>query len=118
MQRDKIYGLLVFIVVITALIYLSLGYITQLVTLAGENIFPPWDQIIFHVVPGLVPKIYGFIPHWSFFVILPMWIAVSIILIIMMRIGWQKMTAKPEIPLEDIEDTNFKVKIKKKKSKI
>ncbi|MHA1144721.1 MAG: hypothetical protein ACTSRW_08295 [Candidatus Helarchaeota archaeon] len=96
MQRDKIYGALIFIVALVLLIYLSIGYLTHLVTQAGSVIVPVFTYLRYSV-PFLVP-------HWVFYVILPMWIVVILILGIAMWIGWTMLTTPPPVPLEELEE--------------
>ena len=98
MQRDKIYGVLIFIVSLVALIYLSIGYLTHLITLAGRvpgNFLLPFFDFL---------RATPIVPHWAIFVILPIWIVVILILGIAMWIGWTMITTPPPVPLEELEE--------------
>lgn len=114
MQRDKMYGALIFLIGLIALVYLSIAYLTQIITLGGLRYVPIWSSFIFTWTGG-IPPFTGFVPHWAYLVILPMWIVVLLILAIAMWIGWTMMTTPPPVPLEELEELGLEDEEEEKK---
>lgn len=93
MGKEKIIGALIFILALLLLIYYTWGLvILQLLPdfAAGLDGLPfPWNAILH--------------PSWEFLVILPIWLAVVLIGVIAMWIGYTMVTTPAPEPLEDFD---------------
>jgi hypothetical protein len=96
MQRDKLYGLIIFVGALVILVWYTLYALIY----AGfyHGIYDSGNiLIVIATLGGLLSY-----PLWS--VILPIWIAALLILVIAMWIGWTMLTTPPPVPLEELEE--------------
>ena len=100
MQRDKIYGLIIFIGAAVILLW----YTLYAVVYAG------WSQGGTHPTRDLggflynFATLFGLLSWWGWAVILPLYVAALLILVIAMWIGWTMLTTPPPVPLEELEE--------------
>ena len=97
MQRDKIYGLIIFIGAAIILIW----YTLYAVVYAG------WAHGGARALPEAIKWIAtlgGILSWWGWAVILPLYVAALLILVIAMWIGWTMLTTPPPVPLEELEE--------------
>lgn len=96
MQRDKLYGLIIFAGAAFVLVWYTCFCFVYYGIYHGD-----WDAsnllIQFATLGGILS--YG---PWA--VILPIWIAALLILVIAMWIGWTMLTTPPPVPLEELEE--------------
>ncbi|NVM54663.1 MAG: hypothetical protein HWN66_13245 [Candidatus Helarchaeota archaeon] len=96
MQRDKIYGLIIFAGALFILIWYTLYALVYAGYSHGTQPLPEWlvtFVTLFHLLD-----------FWGWAVILPIWFAALLILIIAMWIGWTMLTTPPPVPLEELEE--------------
>ncbi|RDE13289.1 MAG: hypothetical protein C4K47_06365 [Candidatus Thorarchaeota archaeon] len=98
MGKEKGFGALILILAFLVLIYYTWG----LVILQNPWFGPAatsWAYGLFP--PGILRDI--FVPDWRFLVMLPIWLAVVLIAVIGMWIGWTMVTTPAPEPLEDFD---------------
>ena len=96
MQRDKIYGLIIFIGALFILIWYTLYALVYAGYSHGTQPLPGW--LVEFVT------LFGLLDFWGWAVILPIYVAALLILIIAMWIGWTMVTTPPPVPLEELEE--------------
>jgi hypothetical protein len=110
MGKEKVIGALIFIVALLLLIYYTWGLvILQLlpdVAAWVDSVFPP---------PSILNSLFK--PDPMFLVILPIWLAVILIGVIAMWIGWTMITTPAPEPLEDFDFDEEKAGEEKKEEK-
>ena len=97
MQRDKIYGLVIFIGAAVILLW----YTLYAVVYAG------WSHGGERELPAIIESfatLFGLLSWWGWAVILPLYVAALLILVIAMWIGWTMLTTPPPVPLEELEE--------------
>ncbi len=97
MQRDKIYGLIIFAGALIILIWYTLY----------AMVYAGWSHGGERALPAFIESfatLFGLLSWWGWAVILPIWIAALLILVIAMWIGWTMMTTPPPVPLEELEE--------------
>ncbi|MHA1357603.1 MAG: hypothetical protein ACTSRC_05805 [Candidatus Helarchaeota archaeon] len=97
MQRDKIYGLIIFVGALVILIWYSLY----------AMVYAGWAHGGERTLPAFIEQfatLFGLLSWWGWAVILPIWIAALLILVIAMWIGWTMVTTPPPVPLEELEE--------------
>lgn len=108
MAKDKIIGFLIFILGLLVLIYYT------------------WNVIVVAATGHLWPSFLSFIPHIEeqvqpasfFFLAIPLWLALTLVLVIGMWIGWTMFTTPPPVPFEELEkEEEHKEKKKAKPAK-
>jgi formate hydrogenlyase subunit 3/multisubunit Na+/H+ antiporter MnhD subunit len=112
MAKDKIIGFLIFILGLLFLFY----YTMNVIVVAGFGRF--WPEFLWFIphiaewasVPALMP------PSWYWFLAIPMWLALALVLVIGMWIGWTMFTTPPPVPFEELEKEE-ETKAKKKPAK-
>ncbi|MHA1265187.1 MAG: hypothetical protein ACTSRS_08145 [Candidatus Helarchaeota archaeon] len=96
MQRDKLYGLIIFVGALVILVWYSLFcfyyYGIEHGVYDANNVFIQ------------IATLGGWLSYGPWAVILPIWIAALLILIIAMWIGWTMLTTPPPVPLEELEE--------------
>ena len=100
MQRDKVYGLLIFIGALVILIWYTL-YAVVYAGWAHGNTLPGRE------LTGFLydfATLWGLLSWWGWAVILPLFVAALLILVIAMWIGWTMLTTPPPVPLEELEE--------------
>ncbi|MDD1777537.1 MAG: hypothetical protein LUQ65_05155 [Candidatus Helarchaeota archaeon] len=108
MQRDKLYGLIIFVgaaVVLVWYTFYALIYAGFYHGVYSET--PAWIQVI--------ATLGGLLSYWGWAVILPIWIAALLILVIAMWIGWTMLTTPPPVPLEELEELGLDEEEEKEK---
>lgn len=138
MARDKIYGAIIFIVAVVIILWYSWwtlyfgvwigsqvdnGATTMQILLALFGIVNPGSNSLMLTQYWLsTPSLLSWIPVPPRFlsVAIPIWLAVTLILVIAAWIGYTMMTTPPPVPLEELEkaeeeEEETKVKAKKKK---
>ncbi len=100
MGKEKILGVLIFIMALLVLVYYTWGLI--LIKLIGISVTAPagWEWLI--------------TPNWEWLVILPIWAAAVLIMVIAMWIGWTMMTTPAPEPLEDFDFDEEKIEPEEK----
>ncbi len=97
MQRDKLYGLIIFVAALLILIWYTFYAVIYAGFYQGDYYNTPvWIRTI-----ACLGKLLSF-SGWA--TILPIWIAALLILIIAMWIGWTMLTTPPPVPLEELEE--------------
>jgi hypothetical protein len=116
MARDKAIGFLLFLIGLLVLIYYT------------------WNVIVVAAFGRFWPDILGFIPHiqeWAtvspaaaqmppayyWFLAIPMWFALTLVLVIGMWIGWTMFTTPPPVPFEELEKEEERKEKKAKPAK-
>ena len=96
MQRDKLYGLIIFVGALVILVWYTLYALIY----AGfyHGVYDAGNPLI------LIGTLGGLLSYWGWAVILPIWIAALLILVIAMWIGWTMLTTPPPVPLEELEE--------------
>jgi hypothetical protein len=99
MAKDKIIGFLIFILGLLFLIYYTWNVI---VIAAFGHFWPSFLAFIPHIAewsaaPALMP------PSWYWFLAIPIWLALTLVLVIGMWIGWTMFTTPPPVPFEELE---------------
>ena len=93
MQKDKLYGAIIFIIALVLLIYLAIMDLN--IIFSNFNMFSgKWEY------PITIPLL-SFQP-WTY-VVGPIFIAEVLIFGIAAWIGWTMMTTPPPVPLEELE---------------
>ncbi|NVM02883.1 MAG: hypothetical protein HWN67_11135 [Candidatus Helarchaeota archaeon] len=92
MQRDKLYGLIIFLVALILLIYLTMANV--MIIFAGGN--KDYYAVRGTPIEGL------FFGPWVY-VVAPLFLAEILIFGIAAWIGWTMMTTPPPVPLEELE---------------
>ena len=97
MGKEKVIGALIFIFALIVLIYYT------------------WGLIILRFLPDLATSIpadwqWLLAPSWEMLVIIPIWLAVVLIMVIAMWIGWTMITTPAPEPLEDFDFDEEKIK--------
>lgn len=98
MQRDKLYGLIIFAAAAVILFW----YTFYALIYSGF-----YHGGIGREVPAAIEFIAtlgGILSYWAWAVILPIWVAALLILVIAMWIGWTMLTTPPPVPLEELEE--------------
>lgn len=100
MQRDKLYGLIIFVGAALVLFWYTFYALIYAGYYQGgthpTRITPDW---IFNIA-----TLFGLLSWWAWAVILPLWIAALLVLVIAMWIGWTMLTTPPPVPLEELEE--------------
>ena len=106
MSRDKIYGAIIFVVALIALIYYSLAALLWAGFMKGDTtvVHDPYGWVsdktgVFYLLWGFIPLISA---EW--YTVIPIWLAATLILIICIWIGWTMLTTPPPVPLEELEE--------------
>lgn len=141
MARDKIYGAIIFIVAVLIILWYSWwtlyfgvwigsqvdnGATTMQILLAvSGNVSPGFNSLMLMEYWLSAPSVLSWIPVPPRFlsVAIPIWLAVTLILVIAAWIGYTMMTTPPPVPLEELEKAEEeeeegkvpKAKAKKKK---
>ena len=98
MQRDKLYGLIIFAGALFVLVWY---------TMYAFVYYGIYHGGIDRVVPDFIfqfATLFGLLSYGPWAVILPIWIAALLILVIAMWIGWTMLTTPPPVPLEELEE--------------
>ena len=100
MQRDKLYGLIIFAAAAVILFWYTFYALIYAGFYHGgtDALRPVPDWINFIATLG------GILSWWPWAVILPIWVAALLILVIAMWIGWTMLTTPPPVPLEELEE--------------
>ena len=96
MQRDKLYGLIIFAGALAVLVWYTLFCFVYYGIYHG--VYDAGNPLILFATLG------GFLSYGPWAVILPIWIAALLILVIAMWIGWTMLTTPPPVPLEELEE--------------
>jgi phosphotransferase system glucose/maltose/N-acetylglucosamine-specific IIC component len=107
MAKDKAIGFLLFIFGLLVLIYYTWNVLIVAFFHAGWPNILNWFP---HISESDIP------PSWYWFLAIPIWLAMFLILIIAMWIGWTMFTTPPPVPFEELEKEE-EAKEKKKKAK-
>lgn len=96
MGKEKILGVLIFLVSIVVLVYYT------------------WSLLLIQIFPDLalmapVGLEWLLAPDWKWLVILPIWAGAVLIMVIAMWIGWTMMTTPAPEPLEDFDFDEEKI---------
>jgi len=107
MQRDKLYGLIIFVGAAIVLVWYTFYALIYAGFYHGvyADMPEPWRAIA--TLGGLLSY-----PGWA--TILPIWIAALLILVIAMWIGWTMLTTPPPVPLEELEELGLEEEEEKK----
>lgn len=89
LQRDKIYGVLIFLVALVLLIYLAVADFNVIIAGGNQAYYPILKELFFS------PWVY---------VVLPIMLAEVLIFGIAAWIGWTMLTTPPPVPLEELEE--------------
>ncbi|MFX1295093.1 MAG: hypothetical protein ACFFD2_09615 [Promethearchaeota archaeon] len=105
MQRDKIYGLVIFIGAAVILLWYTLYAVVYAGYYKGNTLGPSGAR---YLDPSTLlyklATIFGLFSWWGWAVILPLFVAALLILVIAMWIGWTMLTTPPPVPLEELEE--------------
>jgi predicted membrane protein len=115
MAKDKIIGFLIFILGLLVLIYYTWNVI---VVAAFGHLWPSFLWFIPHIQEWatVAPAVAQMPPSWYWFLAIPMWLALTLVLVIGMWIGWTMFTTPPPVPFEELEKEEER-KEKKKPAK-
>lgn len=111
MQRDKLYGLIIFAGAALVLFWYTFYALIYAGFYHGgiDRAVPDW---VFFIA-----TLNGILSYWGWAVILPIWIAALLILVIAMWIGWTMLTTPPPVPLEELEELGLDEEEEKKEEK-
>ena len=94
LQKDKLYGALIFLIALILLVYLAVADINIILAGANKSIWTGKYQ--YPILPDL------FFSPWVY-VVGPLMLAEILIFGIAAWIGWTMMTTPPPVPLEELE---------------
>nr|MDO8135419.1 hypothetical protein [Candidatus Njordarchaeum guaymaensis] len=114
MAKDKAIGFLLFIFGLLVLIYYTWNVL--IVPFFGHG-WPSFLSWFPNVEYGLTPGELLHVPMWYWFLAVPLWLAMFLILIIAMWIGWTMFTTPPPVPFEELEKEEEAKGKEKKKAK-
>ena len=112
MPKDRAIGFLIFLIGLLVLIYYT------------------WNVLIVAYFGHFWPSILSWLPHitewaevtpvtplpaWYWFLALPIWAAMTLVLVIAIWIGWTMFTTPPPVPFEELEKEEEKKEKKTKK---
>ena len=95
MAKDKAIGFLLFIFGLLVLIYYTWNVLIVAFFHAG------WPDTLLGWFPHISEA--DIVPSWYWFLAIPIWLAMFLILIIAMWIGWTMFTTPPPVPFEELE---------------
>jgi hypothetical protein len=106
MARDKIYGALILIFAILAMLYYTYWALIwpYMWYTTGGNVSASWLWQLLSWLFWWIPIIQE--PYFA--VAVPMWLAIILVLFIIGWIGYTMLTTPPPIPLEEIEEEEEK----------
>ncbi|MEM3526031.1 MAG: hypothetical protein QXV37_01330 [Candidatus Jordarchaeaceae archaeon] len=135
MARDKVYGAIIFIVAVIIILWYTWwtlyfgvwigsqvdnGATTAQILLAASGHITPGFNSLMHIEYWLsAPSMLSWIPVPPRFlsVAIPIWLAVTLILVIAAWIGYTMMTTPPPVPLEELEKAEEEKEEEEKVSK-
>jgi hypothetical protein len=99
MQRDKIYGLIIFVAAAVILLWYTLYAVVYAGWAHGNTGTRQLSGFLYNFA-----TLFGLLSWWGWAVILPLYVAALLILVIAMWIGWTMLTTPPPVPLEELEE--------------
>ncbi len=97
MAKDKLYGAIILAVAAVVLVVYTLYTVVDwYIWMSNGN-----------TGHGLAEPISGFLTNvfdWQFMIMAPIWLLVSLIMIIAIWIGYSMLTTPPPVPLEELEE--------------
>ncbi|WXG44886.1 MAG: hypothetical protein WED04_12800 [Promethearchaeati archaeon SRVP18_Atabeyarchaeia-1] len=115
MAKDKIIGFLIFILGLLVVLYYTWNVI---IVAAFGHFWPSFLWFLPHVEEWAVVPLASPPPSWYWFLAIPIWLALTLVLVIGMWIGWTMFTTPPPVPFEELEkEEEGKQKKEKKPAK-
>lgn len=99
MAKDKLYGGIILAVAAFILVIFTVYSVVDLwLETNGAGIVHPEG------VPPLLGTFAERLFDWRFFIVVPIWLLVTLIMIIAIWIGYSMLTTPPPVPLEELEE--------------
>jgi phosphotransferase system glucose/maltose/N-acetylglucosamine-specific IIC component len=113
MAKDKVIGFLIFLLGLLVLIY----YTWNVLVVAFFGKFWPDFLSWFPHIAEWASLGQAAPPSWYWFLALPIWLAMTLVLVIAIWIGWTMFTTPPPVPFEELEKEEEKKEKAKKPAK-